>query len=125
MRIRSQLIFSLGLSSAVCIAALAGLITYLHTEDALRRGQDRAQSAAQAAADLLALTQEFAYTGEARAAQQWHLRAAAIDEAIGPEGAHVGEQANVLRKLDTDLADISALFIELEHSGKFGTSVGL
>src|SRR6201991_3794651 len=113
MRIRSQLLAFV--TASVCTGVLAAAIVFAagHREDGASDAQSRAQVAEHEVAGLLALTQEYARYAEPRAAEQWHLRHAAIAAALEGDtralpGAALVELRNVTRALP-------ALFTRLEE----------
>src|ERR1700745_3464884 len=112
MRIRSQLLAFV--SASVCMGVLAAAIVFAagRREDAASDAQARAQVTEHEVAGLLALTQEYARYAEPRAAEQWHLRHAAIAAALADD--HPGGNA-ALAELRDVTTTLPALFSRLEE----------
>jgi diguanylate cyclase (GGDEF)-like protein/PAS domain S-box-containing protein len=104
MRIRSQLLAFVGASLVTGVFAAVVVFAAGRREDAAADSQARAQVAEHEVAGLLALTQEYARYAEPRAAEQWHLRLAAIESALDGDthplpGAALVELRNVTHAL--------------------------
>jgi len=113
MRIRTRLLGLVSASVAAGLLAAAVLFAAARRQDTAGDAQARAQVAEHEVAGLLALTQEYARYAEPRAAEQWHLRHAAIAAALEGDahplpGAALVELRNVTRALP-------ALFTRLEE----------
>jgi len=113
MRVRSQLLAFISASAATGLLSAMLVFAAGRRDDAASGAQERAQVAEHEVAGLLALTQEYARYAEPRAAEQWHLRHAAIAAALEGDtsalpGAALVELRNVTRSLP-------ALFTRLEE----------
>ncbi len=95
MRIRSQLLAFVTASACTGILAAAIVFAAGRREDAAGDAQLLAQTTEHEVAGLLALTQEYARYAEPRAAEQWHLRHAAIAAALAQDRAPGANQALV------------------------------
>jgi len=113
MRIRTQLLAFVTASACTGILAAAIVFAAGRREDAAGDAQLLAQTTEHEVAGLLALTQEYARYAEPRAAEQWHLRHAAIAAALAQDRAPGADQALV------ELRDVTqalpALFARLEE----------
>ena len=114
MRIRTQLIAALSFSVAVSIFMAISVAVRIKTQAELLSAYDRAQATAQACASLLALTQEFAFYGEQRAAQQWRKRYADIKRNAAEEAALPQFHSQNLDSLNANIEHLAELFIALE-----------
>ena len=113
MRIRSQLLSFV--TASVCTGVLAAAVVFAagRREDAAGDAQVRAQTTGHEVAGLLALTQEYERYAEPRAAEQWHLRHAAIAAALTDDREPDASPAQVqLREVTRALP---GLFARLEH----------
>ena len=113
MRIRTRLLAFVAASLATGLLAAFALFAASRRDGEASDAQERAQVAEHEVAGLLALTQEYARYAEPRAAEQWHLRHAAIAAALEGDtralpGAALVELRNVTRALP-------ALFTRLEE----------
>ncbi len=115
MRIRTQLIAALSFSALLCATMVASVGVRIRTQSELLSAYDRAQATAQACASLLALTQEFAFYGEPRAAQQWRKRYADIKRNSAEEVAHTKFHSRNLASLNANIEHLSELFVALEE----------
>ncbi len=113
MRVRNQLIAFAATSVAVSVLAAAIVFAAGRREDAASDAQARAQVTEHEVAGLLALTQEYARYTEPRAAEQWHLRHAAIAAALA-EVPGSGSNAALIELRDVT-ATLPALFARLEE----------
>src|ERR1700712_2626824 len=113
MRIRSQLLAFV--TASVCTGILAAAIVFAagRREDAAGDAQARAQVTEHEVAGLLALTQEYARYAGPRAAEQWHLRHAAIAAALADD--HQAGSNAALTELRDVTATLPALFSRLEE----------
>ena len=118
MRIRTQLIAALSFSALLCATMVVSVGIRVRTQSELMNAYDRAQSTAQACANLLALTQEFAFYGEPRAAQQWRKRYADIKRNSAEEVAYPQFQVHNLASLNANIEHLSELFIALEDMSR-------
>ena len=113
MRIRNQLLAFATASVVTSILAAAIVFAAGKREDAASDAQARARTTEHEVAGLLALTQEYARYAEPRAAEQWHLRHAAIAAAIADAPDVASSTA------DDQLRDVTrelpALFSRLEE----------
>jgi len=115
MRIRTQL------RSFIAAALLTALLAAALVVAAARRQDDasdallRAQTTEHEIAGLLALTQEYARYAEPRAAQQWHLRHAAISAALEDDARRPMTTGTALTQLRTVVRDLPPLFTRLEE----------
>ncbi len=114
MRIRTQLVAALSFSVVVCVAMVISVGARIKTQAELLSAYDRAQATAQACASLLALTQEFAFYGEQRAAQQWRKRYADIKLNSAAEVALPQFHSQNLDSLNANIEHLAELFIALE-----------
>lgn len=114
MRIRSQLVAALSISVLVCAAMVVSVGVRIKTQGELLSAYDRAQATAQACASLLALTQEFAFYGEQRAAQQWRKRYTDIKRNSAEEVALPQFHAQNVASLNVNIEHLAELFIALE-----------
>ena len=114
MRIRTQLVAALSFSVLVCVAMVISVAARIKTQAELLSAYDRAQVTAQACAGLLALTQEFAFYGEQRAAQQWRKRYADIKRNSAAEVALPRFHSQNLDSLNANIEHLAELFIALE-----------
>ncbi len=113
MRVRNQLIAFAAASVAVSVLAAAIVFAAGRREDAASDAQARAQVTEHEVAGLLALTQEYARYTEPRAAEQWHLRHAAIAAALADD-PQAGSNAALIELRDVT-ATLPALFARLEE----------
>jgi diguanylate cyclase (GGDEF)-like protein/PAS domain S-box-containing protein len=115
MRIRTQL------RTFIAVALALGLLAAMLVVAAARRQDDasdallRAQTTEHEVAGLLALTQEYARYAEPRAAQQWHLRHAAIAAALEDDARRPMTRGTALAQLRTVVRDLPPLFARLEN----------
>lgn len=115
MRIRTQLVAALSFSLLLCVTIVISVGVRIQTQSELLSAYDRAEATAQACASLLALTQEFAFYGEPRAAQQWRKRYADIKRNSAEELAHPQFHERNLAALNANIDHLSELFIALEE----------
>ena len=115
MRIRTQLIAALSFSALLCASMAIGVGMRVRTQSELMSAFDRSQATAQACANLLALTQEFAFYGEPRAAQQWRKRYADIKRNSAEEVALPQFHSQNLASLNANIEHLSELFVALEE----------
>jgi diguanylate cyclase (GGDEF)-like protein/PAS domain S-box-containing protein len=113
MRVRTQLVAFAAASVLVSVLAAAVVLAAGRREDAASDAQGRAQVTEHEVAGLLALTQEYARYTEPRAAEQWHLRHAAIAAALA-EDTQSGSNAALIELRDVT-ATLPALFTRLEE----------
>ena len=120
MRIRHQLLAFV--AASVCTGILAAAIVFAagRREDAADGAQARAQVIEHEVAGLLALTREVARYEEPRAAEQWHLRHAAIAAALA-EGRQAGGSPALAQLREVTQA-LPALFERLEDLPSAGDS---
>lgn len=114
MRIRTQLIIGLSVSALLCVAMLTSVALRIKTQTELLNAFDRTQATVQACASLLALTQEFAFYGEPRAAQQWRKRYAEIKRNATEEIALPRFHSQNLASLNANIEHLDELFVALE-----------
>jgi len=113
MRIRTQLLAFVIASACTGLLAAAIVFAAGAREDASSDAQARAQVTEHEVAGLLALTQEYARYAEPRAAQQWHLRHAAIARALADERLE-GSRSSALVELRDVSQALPPLFSRLE-----------
>ena len=114
MRIRTQLIAGVTFSALLCVAMLTIVAMRIKTQGELLSAFDRTQATAQACSSLLALTQEFAFYGEPRAAQQWRKRYADIKRNAAEQLELPRFHAQNLSSLNTNIEHLAELFVALE-----------
>jgi diguanylate cyclase (GGDEF)-like protein/PAS domain S-box-containing protein len=115
MRVRTQLRTFITLSLAVGLIAAALVIAAARREDDASDALLRAQTTEHEVAGLLALTQEYARYAEPRAAEQWHLRHAAIAAALEDDARRPMASGTALSQLRTVVGDLPPLFAQLEQ----------
>jgi len=113
MRIRNQLLAFVTASVVTGILAATIVFAAGRREAAADDAQARAQVTEHEVAGLLALTQEYARYAEPRAAEQWHLRHAAIAAALAD--ARQPASGPALLELRDVTAALPALFARLEE----------
>ena len=113
MRIRNQLLAFATASVVTSVLAAAIVFAAGQREDAAGDAQARAQVTEHEVAGLLALTQEYARYAEPRAAEQWHLRHAAIAAALADSRRELSGTA--LAELRDVTRALPALFSRLEE----------
>lgn len=118
MRIRTQLVASIAIATLLCVAMTAGVWRALSVQENFQEAQRRAQVAARESAGLLALTQEFAFYGEERAARQWRKRHAILMDAVSPTALLKETDSTSLRDLRESLTGLPELFREFEVLSK-------
>ncbi|MET0382644.1 MAG: PAS domain-containing protein [Burkholderiaceae bacterium] len=118
MRIRNQLLSFAAASMAMGVLAAAIVLAAGRREDAAADAQRRAQVTEHEVSGLLALTQEYARYTEPRAAQQWHLRHAAI-AAVLADDRHLlsGTALAELREVTQGLPSLFSRLEELPPDG--------
>ena len=114
MRIRTQLIVALSLSMLVCVGMAITVVERIKSQAELLIAFDRSQATAQACASLLSLTQEFAFYGEQRAAQQWRKQYAEIKKNATAEVVRAQFHSQDLNALNANIDHLAQLFIALE-----------
>ena len=118
MRIRTQLIASIAVSALLCVAMGMGVWLALQSQEEFQEAQRRAQTAARESAGLLALTQEFAFYGEERAARQWWKRHANLSEAVSATALPKQINSPSLLELRGSLKQLPELFAGFEKLSK-------
>ena len=113
MRIRSRLLALVTASVVIGLLAALALFAASRRDAEASDAQERAQVAEHEVAGLLALTQEYARYAEPRAAEQWHLRHAAIAAALADD-AHA-QPDSALVELRNVTRALPALFTRLEE----------
>ena len=86
----------------------------IKTQSELSNAFDRTQATAQACSNLLALTQEFAFYGEPRAAQQWRRRYADIKRNAAEQIELPRFHSQNLGLLNANIEHLAELFVALE-----------
>ena len=124
MRIRTQLVVSIVIGAFLCVAMGVGVVLSIRSQEQFQEAQKRAQAAARESAGLLALTQEFAFYGEERAARQWRTRYALLTDVVTPAVTLREIDLPPLRELRENLSGLQELFVELEALSK-GSEDGL
>ena len=114
MRIRTQLIAGMSFSAVLCAVVLVSVAFGIKTRSELSSAFDRTQATAQACSSLLALTQEFAFYGEARAAQQWRKRYAEIQRNAAEQIELPRFHSHNLNTLNANIEHLAELFVALE-----------
>jgi diguanylate cyclase (GGDEF)-like protein/PAS domain S-box-containing protein len=115
MRIRSQLhlLIAAALALAVLCAVLVGAAA--RREEDASDALQRAQTTEHEIACLLALTQEYARYAKPRAAEQWHLRHAAIEAALEDDARRPMASGVALAQLRSVVRELPPLFTRLEQ----------
>lgn len=114
MRIRTQLIVGLAVSAVLAVAMLVSVTLRIKSQTELLAAFDRTQATVQACSNLLALTQEFAFYGEPRAAQQWRKRFAEIKRNASEEIALPRFHSQNLASIKANVEHLDELFNALE-----------
>ena len=114
MRIRTQLIVGLAVSAVLAVAMLVSVALRIKSQSELLAAFDRTQATVQACSNLLALTQEFAFYGEPRAAQQWRKRHAEIKRNAAEEIALPRFHSQNLTSIKANVEHLDELFNALE-----------
>jgi len=115
MRIRTQLRSFIAAALVIALLAAALVVAAARRQDDASDALLRAQMTEHEIAGLLALTQEYARYAEPRAAQQWHLRHAAIAAALEDDARRPMTQGAALTQLRTVVRDLPPLFSRLEE----------
>jgi diguanylate cyclase (GGDEF)-like protein/PAS domain S-box-containing protein len=122
MRIRTQLLSLVAAALALAVLAAALVAAAARREDDASDALQRAQTTEHEVAGLLALTQEYARYAEPRAAEQWHLRHAAIAAALEDDARRPMTKGVALTQLRTVLRELPPLFMRLEEIPTDGDS---
>ena len=114
MRIRTQLIWSVVAAVALTVAMGLSIFARYTAENTFIKLQARAQTASREAAGLIVLTQEFAFAGNSRAAQQWWKRFELINEVVAPSPLVLKVPSTAPAEIKAGLTIISELFTILQ-----------
>ena len=115
MRIRTQLWSFIAAALLIALLAAALVVAAARRQDDASDALTRAQTTEHEIAGLLALTQEYARYAGPRAAQQWHLRHAAIAAALEDDARRPMTTGTALSQLRTVVRDLPPLFARLEE----------
>jgi diguanylate cyclase (GGDEF)-like protein/PAS domain S-box-containing protein len=122
MRIRTQLLSFIAAALALAVFAAALVAAAARREDDASDALQRAQTTEHEVAGLLALTQEYARYAEPRAAEQWHLRHAAIAAALEDGARRPMANGVALAQLRAVVRELPPLFARLEEIPADGDS---